>query len=666
MAQATYPSVNINIQDIGGGSSVTVQDTPLHMPFFFLLAEKGPVGIPYYGSYADQVNTFGANTFLESAPFFQHASVFAKTAAQYQPIFVIRLADNTVAPAGLVLELIVTTTTVTQYQLDSLGAPILDSAGAKVPQLQIDGVTPVTQPGVSLKWMVRPLAAGETYDSIATTTTTSSGHTITTYPIIADVANSPGSAVNRSGFSFYYTPQFDANVVAAVKSMTYRFAPVVMSSTNSGVSSKVYDAFGMPYSDVSLKAVALDPTTGQDVSLNAILANNYVGTDSIGNPIPLLDYQTHVYSNNVAAIGAQIISLSPEISSTTDPFMINILTGVDTNGNPYHHFIMDSTSSATINSNVVLYHTGGSDGTLTKAAFEALVTAFCQSTTNPDFQDYFRYPFTHFYDSGFSLPTKYALANMFALRDDIKIDFSTQDVANPPNTAAQDQSAGASLLSTITLYPESVLYGTEAMRASIYQQCGTLASSSRVSWTGWVPATLDRLIKRSIWNNATYVKGSPKGRPNSEVTIFKKLNWSEATATQKQLNWDTALNSIGYADMSTLFYADLRSIYMDQTSLLSDDVFVDYLVYLKHIVRNRWTYYAGRNTPIKKQFAQIATDIDSACSQAFAGALPTKTTVYHTALDQLRGYSTTVSVAVTGTNPNRIWNVIVQVSHSAA
>ncbi len=665
MVKQTYPHVNINVQDNSAGSLAPTQTTPLHKPFFFLLAENGPVGVPYYGQYADQVALFGSNTFNVNSSLFQHSTVFAKAAAQAQPIFVIRLADDTVTSASLVLEAVVTQELITQYQVDVLGAPILNSSGAPIPLLQVDGVTPVTQPGVSIAWQVRPLLPTETYTNIATTTAVINGNTVTTYPILADVANNPGAATNRSGWSFYYTPQYDTNLVAAINSMTYRFAPVILSSTNTGTTSMIYDSFNANYNDVSLKAVAIDPTTNQDVSLNGILANNYVGVDSIGNPTDLLDYTVYVYSANVGAIGQQIITLSPELNQTMDPFLINIMTAVDANGNPYHHAIVATSSAQVLNQSVVNYHTGGTNGVLTKAAFETLVAAFCQVTVNPDFQDYFRYPFTNFYDSGFSLATKYAIAGLFSLRDDIKIDFSTQDVANVPNTSAQDQSAGAAILATILLYPESVLYGTDAMRASIYQQVGLLASSANGGYTNWVPCTYDRMLKRSVYDNGSYIKGTPKGRPNSEVSEFKKISWTEASQMQKQLNWDTALNTIGYADMTTLFYSDLRSVYSDLTSLLSDDVFVDYLVYLKHIARDRWTYYAGKNTPIKNMASIISKDIDSVAAKAFNGLLPTTTTVYQTAADLQNGFSTTISIAVTGTMPERIWNVIIPVSRAA-
>jgi len=665
MAKQTFPHVQFDVQDNSGGSLGAAPPTPLHKPCFLILAESGPVGVPYYGLYSDQVAKFGANTFLETTGFFQHPTVFAKKAAQAQPIFCIRLADDTVTSASLVLEAVVTQEPITQYQLDSLGAPVLDGSGNKVTRKQVDGVTPVTEPGVSIKFQVRALAGNETFDTIAIATTTNGGNTVTTYPILADIALYPGSKTRRSGWSFYYTPQYDANEVAAINSMTYRFAPVTLANADTGTTSIIYDLFGANFNDVSLKATAIDPTTNQDVSLNAILANNYVGTDSIGNPTTTLDYQMHVYSDNVQTIGAQVLTLSPELTQTMDPFLINLLGAVDQNGNPYQHFILDPASAQTINANVVNYHQSGSDGTLTKAALETLTAAFCQDTTNSDFQDYFRYPFTHFYDSGYSLTTKYAMMGLFSLRDDIKIDFSTQDLANPPNTASQDQSAGAAILSAALLYPESVLFGTGAMRASIYQQVGKLADSAGVNYKGWVPATLDRLVKRCLYANGDHIKGTPKGRPNSEVTIFKAMSWTEATITQKQLNWDTALNALGYADMTTLFYPDLRSIYHDQTSLLSDDVFVDYLVYLKHVVRDIWTFYAGSSVPAKKQFNQISKDVDAAAGRAFNGLLPTTTTVYQTASDQQQGFSTTVNVAVTGTLPDRIWNVVIPVDRAS-
>lgn len=662
---ATYPHVNIDVQDNSGGSTIAAPVHPLHMPCFFIFAESGPIGTPYYGQYSDLVSMFGSQTWSASSSLYQHSTVFAKMAAQYQPIYVVRLADSTVTSASLVLEAIVTEQAIPQYVVDSLGAPVLNSSGLPTPQLQSDGVTHVTQPGISLQWQVRALASGETYDTIVTTTSSSGSVTTTTYPIIADIALYPGSATNRSGFSFYYTPNYDPNVVASINALTYRFAPVVLQAGNSGTTSFVYDSFGSNYNDVSLMATAIDSTTNQDVSLNAIIANNYSGTDSVGNSISLFDYNMHVYSNNVATLGAQIISLSPELPSTMSPHMINIMSAIDQNGYPYRHFVVTSGSAQVLNKNSILYHTGGADGTTTKASLDTLTGAYCQGTLSPEFADYFRHPFTHFYDSGYSLATKYQLMNLYSVRDDIKIDFSTQDVANLPNTAAQDESTGSAILAAALLYPESTLYGTDAMRGSIYQQCGVLVANAAAGYSGYIPLVLNRLVKRCQYNNADYIKGNPKGRPNSEVTLFSKVNWTEATFTQKQLNWNTALNTVSYCDMTTLFYSDLRSIYSDQTSLLSDDVFVDYLIYLKHLVRDRWTYYAGTETPIARLYTTIGNDIDTTCAKAFNGALPTKTTVYQTAKDLAVGYSCTVSVAVTGTMPNRVWNVIVPVSRAA-
>jgi hypothetical protein len=174
------------------------------------------------------------------------------------------------------------------------------------------------------------------------------------------------------------------------------------------------------------------------------------------------------------------------------------------------------------------------------------------------------------------------------------------------------------------------------------------------------------MIKRCAYYSGIYVKGTPKGRPNSEVTVFKKMSWTIASVTQKQLNWDTALNTVSYADTSTLFYPDLRSVYSDQTSLLSDSVFVDYLIMIKHIARNRWTYYAGRNDNPTTLFSTISKDIDSQCATVFGSYITTSTTVSQTDADLKNGYSYTVTVAVQGNMPNRIWNVIIPVSRQPA
>lgn len=660
MLTYTYPHVNIDVLDNSKGSQSTAQSSALHIPFFFTYAEKGPVGIPVECDMASGSQTFGSLTFDQTKSYWTHQSLFATTAMGYQKVYLIRVADPTATAASMVLLCTVTPTQITQYQVDVLGNRTLDSSGNPIPKTDANG-TIITQPGYTLGYSVRSLNVGETFDSVEITITgTTQNPTSKTYPILGVVATSVGSAVNRQGFSFYASPAVSQTSESNVLSALYRFAPITLAADASGVTSSVIDVFTSNYNDVSLKSSAVDPTTGQDLSLNGILSNNYTQTDGT----QLLDYQIHVYSSNVSTIGADILAASPELSEyMTDPFQVNILSALDANGNPYQHAQVTTASANVVSPQVVLYNQGGTDGPMNTAAFESLVVAFVQGTNTVEFQDNLRYPFSHFYDSGFALTSKYALMNMFDLRDDVKIDFSTQDMSLAINTQAQDQSSGAAILARVRTYPESTLYGTPTTRAEIHQQCGQLSVVN--PYIPWVPTTLDRLIKRCSYYSGDHVTGSPKGRPNSEVTIFRKLSWSASTPTQKELNWETALNTISYADRSTLFRADIRSVYPDATSLLSDGVFSDFIVFVKHIAREKWTIYTGREDPITSLFSLIANDIDTELNYVFGSAITCKTTVYQTDADKQAGYSCTINISMQGTMPNRIWNVLVPVSRAA-
>ena len=653
--QNTFPHVDINIRDVPVPQPVIQTPLPLHVPVFFIYAAQGPLGIPVLGTYSQHAVTFGDYTFDERGPFHQHPTVFAKRACQYQQVYLVRLADTTATTGSLGLFCTVTPTALVQYQRDVYGNYVVDSSNNPVPMLLADGITIKTEPGMSLDWSVRQLADGETFDTLQEVTTLVGGVDVVTFPVFAVSAVSPGSAINNVGYRMYYSTDFDQNVVDNIDAMTYQFEPVQKDSTTAIVS-PIYDIYNDSTNAVALKANAYNVDTAQYLDLAEIVQQQY----TTGLP-----YELFVYTDYVAAIGSAVLSVSPELDGTS-PYRINIMTAVDDAQHPYSHVVVTKASASILNPNVVLYLVGGSDGTLTKSNLEDLTIAYVAGDVYPMLNNPYRYPITHMYDSGYSLPNKLNLLKIWNIRDDIKIDFSTQDVANRANTAAEDQSTGSALRSAILLHPESLVFGTEAIRASVYQQCSTLTDTQ--TYRNIVPATIDRMIKRCMYNGVDYVTDTPKGRPNSEVSILSatNINWSPTTTDQKQLSWDTGLNYIDYCDIDTLFYADLRSIYPIDTSLLSDDVFVDMLVYLKHIARNIWTFYAGRSDRAAVLFPRIEDDIDKRCSYAFNGGVKTSTKVYQTDIDSALGYQSTVEITVYGTMPNRVWKVIVPVTRTAS
>ena len=652
----TFPNANINLQD---DSVLTVPDPtilPLHLPLFPIFAETGPVGVPVRGGTNALTAVFGSKFLNERSPYFNHPNVFLKRALPYQQVYVVRLADPAAEFASLVLLCTVTPGAVTQYQRTAGGAIILTSQGHPTPQLQPDGVTPVTQPGITLSYSVRALTTNETLDTIQTVTTTSGGVTTVTYPLLA-FTTYVGAAGNTKGFRLFYDPNHDTSIVSNIGSMIYSFQPVVLND-QTNIESPVYDIYNNQTQTFSFRPGAYDPTTGTYYELADMIRNDFKG-------LPGLPYQFYVYGSNVGAIGQAALTLSPELGSIS-PYLLNIFTGVDAAGNPYEHLLVDSSSVSILNSNAVLYLEGGTDGSLTKTMLEDQTVQLLTGALNPLIADPFRYPFTHIYDSGYALSIKQQLMGIFALRDDVGIDFSTQDVANPANTAAQDQSTGSALRTAALLNPESTDFGTQCCRVSIYQQCGTLSDTQL--YNKIVPATLDRMIKRCIFNGTDHITGEPKGRPNSEVSIFNinSLNWTPTTPQQMQLSWNTGLNYIQYCDVATVFYPDLLSVYPIDNSLLSSAVLSDYAaIYLKHIIREQWTIIVGRDDPPKTLYKTIANAIDAQAAYVFGGFITTETVVTQTAVDTALGYQLTVTTTVKGNMPNRVWKVIVPITRAS-
>lgn len=652
----TFPNANINLQD---DSTVTVPDPtvlPLHLPLFGVFAETGPVGIPVLGGANALQNIFGTLFLNEKSPYFNHPNVFVKRALQYQQIYLVRLADPAATSASLVLLCTVTPTTLVQYQRASDGSVIKDVSGNNLPQLMVDGTTPVTQPGVTLTYSVRPLESNEKLSTVTTTTVTSGGVSSVTYPVIA-FSTYVGNAGNRSGFRLFYDTTLNTNIVNNIGALTYSFQPVTLTPTTN-IEAPVYDIYNSQTQTFSFLPGALDPTTDTFYNLQDVITNNFYN-------LPGLPYNFHVYNENVGMIGQAILTLSPELGSIS-PYMVNILSGVDQNGNTYEHMAIDSSTTTILNPNVVNYLQGGTDGSLSKTTLENQTAALLSGELNPLIADSFRFPFTHIYDSGYALTIKQLLTSIFSFRDDVQVTLSTQDVANPPNTAAQDQSTGSALRTAALLNVESTDFGTQCCRVSIYQQCGLLSDTQL--YTSIVPATIDRMIKRCVYNNADYVKGEPKGRPNSEVTILTlgSLNWTPATPQQMQLSWNTGLNYIQYCDVATVFYPSLQSVYPLDNSLLASDVFTDYVaVYLKHLIRQQWTIIVGRDDPPKTLYQIIAKGIDDRASYVFGKFIKTSTVVSQTAVDSAKGYQLTVTTTVQGNMPNLVWKVIVPITRAS-
>lgn len=644
----TFPNANIDLQDDSAPTVPDPSNVPVHLPLMLGFAEKGTPNVPVLGGGNALITAFGAKMLNERSAYFKHPNVFLKRALPYQQVLFARLVDPAAEAASLVLTCTVTPGNIVQYLRTGSGALVLTN-GQPTPIL--NNGTPVTEAGITLSYAIRPLAEGETISTVANVT----NGPATTYPLMA-FSGTVGSAGNLTGFRLFYNNSYDVSAVANTGAMLWSFQPVVLNdSTN--IETPVLDIYNSQTQTFAFMPGAYDPTRAMHYNLADVINNDYFD-------LPGLPYSFYVYGANVGTIGTAILGVSPELGAIS-PYLINIMTAVDAGGNPYEHMTVDSSAAHILNANVVNYLTGGTDGDMSDTMLNGLVTEYLAGLTYPMISDSFRYPCTHFYDSGFPLATKEDIMSLYSIRDNMKISFTTQDVSLPPNTAAEDQSTGSALRAMLLLNPESAEFGTQFCRADIYQQCGLLADTQ--VYNKIVPASLDRMLKRCAFNGGEFITGEPKGRPNSEVTIFNllSLNWTPTGPQQKQLSWNTGLNYMQYCDTAKVFYPDLLSVYPITNSLLSSDCFVDYAaVYLKKIIRQEWTVFSGTTTPPATLYKDIAKAIDTKAAFVFNGAITTKTVVSQTAVDTALGYQVTVTTTVYGNMPNRVWNVVVPIRRS--
>lgn len=661
----THPHAPIEVEDISPRQLPAASAPSLHRPVFFIQAEKGQVGKPFYGVSDMLIREFGESIFDSSAKnkFYHHQNVFLEDAASFQEVAVIRVADDTAKAASLVLQLTIETGDVIQYEKDAFGKRVLDSEGDPIPLLDTDGITPITETGIIATWSTRELLSSELPNRLQPSTTAVGGVTKTTYPIMVTLARSPGAAINNTGFRLYYNADYDKSAATSIGNMLYTFKAMQLNKSNNPIA--ITDRMGSSAISIALSETAIDEKTnleyGADVRIRTVFTEGVVNIYG-NNTHYKLPYDVYTYDDSVIAIAEAILDVSPELTLSSSG-LVNILTGVDETDTPYDHYLVNNATDF-VNSNRTLYLMGGSDGAVSKTAYEDLVEDYLTGEVFPAIQDYYQYPFTHLYDSGFRMSTKRALIRFTALRDDVKITLSTQDAGEQINTMDEDLSIGMALQSYALLFPESTYFSTQVARVEIYQQAHYL--NNKPNYRKPVPYSLWRLNKRCQYEATDIRKGIPKMRPASEVTMFQDAPWTPVTATHRELSWYNGINYCQYGDRRTIFYPDLRTVHPVDNSILSSSTFTDAMVYVKHNVRYWWTVYAGAEGLPDELNDAIIEDVERDIFRMFGGTIVPEVSIDTAAAEyQALGYRRLVRVKLSGDIPNRTWDITITVDRRA-
>ena len=716
---APYPHVEIDVEDKSIYIPVNEDILPLHRPLYIMRTQKGPVGVPVWcESYTRAKKIFGSNTFNQRSKYFSPASYFLLQQLQSNGAFIMRAGDDTANSARVFVELgVQAVDAVPQYKRDAYGKFVYDEEGKKI---ALESATATAGykliwRAVSTPADVNSIDPGAWED--LGPAQDPNDDTITWYPMFSFLASNAGAWGNAFGFKLCFSNKDNSgDFIVRNGSVAYQIAPVELEEGNS-TPTVIYDKYNNPAVSGVVKPDTIDSISGVDISFNKKLAASY--SDGYELPLSIYYYSDSfktvgdmIMKAEVAAkdaiianygdvvdvdgrqgvdgtvvtfvedllgvtigegdVTADSIAADIDGADAAFGFMANLMTCVDRDKRGYFASYVVATSDTDapagcidMDADATIYMMGGTDGNDSDPYIEEYTRKYLTAAANNNHEyliDYFRMPFNCVIDSGWSIATKKAYLEFMDVRDDLKVYLGTQQswminsvgklVRPPVNTKYEDESIGAGLRTHAWLMRESIAKGTECCRATIFLHAGRTAD-----YDVWLPGTLWIAKKLAEYCNRDFMNKEPKELPNSAVECWKDLSWVASSEDTKSRNWNAGLNYVQYYSMTGLHYASVRSVYKYDTSVLVDDMFVNAITWMKHIVRRSWARFAGATRPVAELQQAITEDLTSRLAYMINGKYEFTVDVYQTDEDKKLGYVQHVDITVTSPATNRVWLV---------
>lgn len=602
----TFPRVVTEVIDNSISTEQVSRNSDLHVPLFPIVSSMGEPWKIFYGSGTDIKAEFGTDVFSTIGDYFSHSNQAASMASAYQNICVVRVNGNT-APAYNNVEYSITKDTDNSYIVTLTPNDVVSE-----PQLDIskgNAKFPL--------FKLTAVAGGSAYNKYGIRITTD------------------GDFV--SGYALY-----SIQLLKNVKTGWVAISNIYGSTTTTGVlsSDSVLDEEN---NEISL--IALINSTYANLPFTIELNDIYLQT--IYNKLITDDLETNLEKPNY--LGINWLSSDVELSETVT-LKINTSTVLD-----YTIFDLKNGTDRTEDEK---------NTSLSKYLDDCFYSYL--SVEHDDLYDQFRYPFTHMYDTGYTLETKFLMSQLYAIRDDLIIDWSTYIMTNKdgsenrkPSTFQEDLAMAHTITANVATIPESSVYGTPFMRGNIFGQTGSISSSNNKRQMSYV---LNTLVARCNSQSGETIKNLLTPRPYNVVSVFEDVSYTISIPTLKQQAWDACMNLAQYADTNVWFYPDFKSMYTKENSLLSSTTIVDRITYIKKIDRYEWTYHTGSTDPIDSQIPYITKELDRKILAALGNTITIETSAVQTVSDKVDGRSVTITNAVSFGSPISKWNILIPVS----
>lgn len=655
--------VNYGVQDLSTEPyGRAPEELPQHLPKFFIFGKKGPATEELLVG-NERLLMYGTETFEERSPYFNHQTKFSNGVnAQGNAAMYVRLIPKDAGPKPtLCMALDVLETTVDTYKRNEDGSIATDVAGDPI----ITGSTP----GFRVKFVrdyFKTGAEAEAFGAADITNgdqvDTSTGVQSKRYPIFDLEHSFIGVDGNLAGIrlwgqSLKNVSQMPTKLMAKQKTYPYSFA-VVRKNVDTGSAGFVETIFGEQQLTVTFKPDTIDPLTDSRL---------YIGERAVGAYESLTDVRyarkfgefgrIHVYQENIDLLlkkfhAAEIPFLTADSDFTADEedmYLFNFVTGVDSSGAPYHSYIFtDATNSVRFSQSTNVYADGGSDGTMTQQTHAELTSEYMlrYMDESDELNDVAYHVESHIYDSGFPLTTKYDLINFLANRHDTFVALSPSEFGERALTASEEYSVAAALQSRLALHPESSYFGTPVFRGLIQGSAGRIRGSA---YTERFPLTYEIAVKSAAYmgaSNGQWKNGKNfDGHPGSliETQFDLTLPWTPDDVRNR--NWDVGLNWIMRYDRSSFIFPALKTVYSDDTSVLTSYKTACAIMYLHKILDKAHRTFTGVSGLTPAQFTTRVNDfILEQVNGKFDNNFKIKPRAQFTSLDEVRNYSWTVPV----------------------
>lgn len=467
------------------------------------------------------------------------------------------------------------------------------------------------------------------------------------------------TAADIEGYDEVTTDKFDTRL------FNFQFVELFDGSNTPQI---IKTAIGEDYVQVSFNEGVWSESTDRDLYAGDVLIPSYEDDGIVSGQTPLFSpfSEIFIYKANIAEVQQKIYDSEVEANPAFPQQVkgrgqIDFLTMLNLDGDRYQSIeLLGALSGGVLlGKNATVYASGGDDGTTDFEEYVKLVdiqnTNF--GTLDDQYEDVARYQFGFLYDTGLPMTSKYRMMQAMAKRQDLMCMFTTFVESDAGGLTTGDEvSRCIALMTRLKAFPESTLYGTPVCRAMIVLQSGKLMNGG---YNKRVPQLLDTAMKWAVYAGAGNGILRPGFEmdvsPNNQVTFVKGLNVPFFNARTSANIWANGATYTSTYDKRRQYYPCLRSVYLDDTSVLLSPLTVNICCVIMRLIHRVHAQYSGNATLTKEQLVERCDQTILDITRDLFGArvdITPRTEI--TAIDDNNGFSWTCTVTVAANNPRTV------------